>query len=492
MGAARLVEFVIGLVKIKVSAIFLGIAGVGVFNQLNFLSQKLSTFTLLSTGEALVKQIAEQQTSSDELDTEGRDIVLSSLKAYISLVFVFMSLVVFVILLFMSDVTVYVFGSPEHTDAFLVGIVSLPLLVINSIPYGILRAFNGMIEIAKARIWSTLVNILHTVPLIYYYGLEGAIASVFICHLVALFFNYYYAQKLYLKKYRINFKAIIRASYNKELISELLQFSGFGLTIGLYVIASEFICRAIVVSNMGIEAIGLYSPVVMWSTLFTGFLVPALTTYLYTSLCQSKSNAEISSLLNDGLRLAGFAMMPLLLLAIPYRDLIIVIFYSSDFLEVEKYLPYHFLGVLFHVWFSVLSSSMSSTGRIKQHGFFRFFFLTLDILVTYVCVDYWGLYGWMLKHIVSPVIFFFIYIIYCRNKMDLRLSTSNLSIMIYAFISPVLLIALDNFVVYGSEVNYILGPVLVAGAFFLLNQREKSFVIEKVSKIKQSVVAKLC
>ncbi|WP_231875443.1 hypothetical protein, partial [Oleiphilus sp. HI0086] len=57
LGAARLVEFVIGLVKIKVSAIFLGIAGVGVFNQLNFLSQKLSTFTLLSTGEALVKQI---------------------------------------------------------------------------------------------------------------------------------------------------------------------------------------------------------------------------------------------------------------------------------------------------------------------------------------------------------------------------------------------------------------------------------------------------
>ena len=59
LGSARVFEFFIGLLKFKIGAVFLGVSGFGVFNQANFLSNKISILTTLSINEGLVKQIAD-------------------------------------------------------------------------------------------------------------------------------------------------------------------------------------------------------------------------------------------------------------------------------------------------------------------------------------------------------------------------------------------------------------------------------------------------
>lgn len=475
LGAARVAEFIVGLLRVKVSVVLLGVTGMGIYNQLNFLSQQMSVFTLLSTGDALVKQIAESSDSE-----EARQLLLSSMKSYIILMFIFMLLSLAILYVLSEKITLYVFGDIHYFQVFLVALASLPLLVVNSIPFSLMRAFKDIKEIAKARVLSVFINILHTVPFIYCFALKGAVASVFFSHLVVLTVNYLYSKKLYFQRFNITIDNIVRAEFVPGFIKELLKFSGFGLSIGLYVIASEFVCRAIVVSYLGVEAIGLYSPVIMWSTLFTGFLVPALSTYLYSGFCQSKNNKEISDLLNDGLRLATFALIPFIFIAIPFRKIIIVLFYSSEFIEVEEYLPFHLLGIVFRVWFLVLVSSMSSTGRIKQHGIFYFFYLTLDIVVTYFCVLEWGLYGWMLKHIVSPVVFYFIYTSYCSKSMCFSISKTNIYAMTYLILGSFLLIAVDSILDTGEVYNYVLGPALILLSYLFLRNFEKTALITLV------------
>ncbi len=474
LGVARIVEFIVGLVKIKLCAIILGTTGMGVFNQLSFLSNKMSTFTLLSTGEAFVKQLAENAHSDN-----AKQLVLSALKSYITLIFIFMLSSSVVLFLLSEKITLYVFGDIQYFQVFLVALVSLPLLVVNSIPYSLMRAFKDINAIAKARIIIVLINLFHALPLIYFFALKGAVISVFLSHLVGMIVNVFFAKKLYFRKFDISILNIGKAELVPKFVKELITFSGFGISIGLYVIASEFICRSIVISHLGIDAIGLYGPIIMWSTLFTSFLVPALTTYLFSSLCQSKTNLEISGLLNDGLRLATFGLLPLLFLAIPYRELIISIFYTVEFIAVEKYLPFHFIGVIFQVWFSVLSSSMTSTGRIRQHGFFRFFYLSLDIAVTYYCVLQWGLYGWMLKHIVSPIIFYFIYLAYCNKNMRLKLSRDNILVMFYLISGSIFMILIDKIFDDGYFHNYLIGPFLLAFSYILLTSFEKQIVTSK-------------
>ncbi len=473
-----MVQFAAALVTTKLSAILLGTVGVGIVNQLTFLTQKMSQFTTLSMVEGVVKQIAENRNNED-----AANLIKSAFKSYIVLVSIFLVISITFLSIFANTITNYIFGDLVYLPYFFVGLFTFPLLILGSIPFAMLKGFLDVKTIARARIGIVFVNLLIAVPLIYYFRLKGAIAFVPISYVVDLLFHYFYARRKYFKTYRINFLSIITAPFKMEFVSELFLFSGFGITVGSYAIVSEFTCRAIVVSNLGVDKIGLYSPIIMWASVFTGFLLPSLSTYLYPRFCELKTNREISGLLNDSLRLGTLMIIPLILVGIPFREFVITVFYSKDFIEASNYLPYHFLGIAFYVWWYVFTQAMTPTGRIKQHGLFQLFFLSTDILVTYFSVKLFGLWGWMLKHTISPFIFFWVYLLYSKKNMGFELSWKNLVLMIYLFSGALALILSDKFLISGWLLNYFLGPMMVIISFFLLEKTEKNYLLAKISAI---------
>ena len=180
----------------------------------------------------------------------------------------------------------------------------------------------------------------------------------------------------------------------------------FGLTAGVAIIFSDTLTRSIVVTQLGITKIGVYSPVITWAGLFTGFILPSIGTYLYPRFSEAKSNYEIIGVLNDSIRFVTLMMIPFLLLSIPIRFQIIPLFYSKEFIAAGNYLPWHFLGTLFYLWMYVFSQAMTPTGRIKIHGTLVIIMCVVDLAIVYFLVPIIGLYGWMLKFIISPTIIF--------------------------------------------------------------------------------------
>lgn len=80
--STRFAQFFVGTVRAKINAIFLGTEGIGIVSQLDFLSQRITQITQLSMNDAIVKQIAENR-DKDNI----KDVICSSLKSYILLVF---------------------------------------------------------------------------------------------------------------------------------------------------------------------------------------------------------------------------------------------------------------------------------------------------------------------------------------------------------------------------------------------------------------------
>ena len=189
-------------------------------------------------------------------------------------------------------------------------------------------------------------------------------------------------------------------------------------------------------------------------------MVPALTTYLYSSLCKANENIEISQLLNDGLRVGTFILIIFFTISASFSEQLIYLVYSADFITASKYVPYHMLGVSFFIWFSILSKSLPATGKIKEHGFFRFIYLTLDILINlFSCIRFWPL-GWTAKYIFSPVIFFLIYFIYCRFTFKLRIKTENIFLMAY-FLLTVSIVFLVNYFMNNLLILKILSTLII-------------------------------
>lgn len=480
----RIVQFLTGIIRSKINALLLGTTGIGIVNQLTFMSKKMSEFTMLSMSEALVKQIAE---NSDE--NKVKELVKASLKSYISLVLTFMVFSMIVFLVFSKQLTEYVLGDIKYMNFFYIGLFSFPILILNSIPFAILKGFKDVKSISYARIFIIITNLIVYLPLVIIYRLEGAVIFIPLSYIITLVINYFITRRNHLIRLKISIRSIISAQIKKEFVKELFLFSGFGLVIGSYAIISEFVCRSIVVDQLGIDKIGLYAPIVTWAGLFVGFIIPSFSTYLYPRFAETKSDKEVIGILNDAIRLSTFSLMPLVFLAIPYRDILISIFYSREFLEASEYLPYHFIGLIFYVWWYVFTQSMTPTGRIRQHGLFYMLFMTLDMTVTYLTVPLWGLYGWMLKHIISPFIFFIVYSVYLSISMNFRFHNSNILIMLYLFLGSLMLaigVSMKGTVV----LMYFIGPVLLMLSWFIMKQSERRIIINKLVIYKDKFLRK--
>ncbi len=479
LAATRVFQFLTGLFRIKLSAVLLGTVGMGVIDQFTFLTNKISRLSTIGTVEGFIKQVASN-TQNEKIE----QILNSTLKSYILVISGFVVVSSAISLFFQDFLTNYIFGDLIYIEYFYLAILTFPLLVIGSVPFSILKAFKNIKAISKSRIYIVIAQLIIAIPMIYFYKLNGAIIYIPISYIIDFLFLHYFAKKYYYTKYNLSIISVIKAPLITAYLKELFVFSGFGLTVGVYAVISEVVCRSIVVSELGVEIIGVYSPIILFSSLFSGFILPSLSTYLYPRFCELTKNDEVNDVINSAIRLATLVLIPFLFIGIPFQKLLIVLFFSSDFIEATNYLPYHFLGMVFFVWGYVFSQWFTPNGKIKIYGFFRVIYFTVDIVVTYYFVKYFGLYGWMLKFIIAPVLFSGIYHIYLRKKISFVLTSKNMKIMFFLLAGAALLILLQFF--YNMQiVTMVIGVLLFFSTYFFLNNDEIGFLKKLLSYIKR-------
>ncbi len=472
---SRIVQFFCGIIGSKLIAVFLGTIGAGILAQLQSISSQMASLSLMSINNGLVKQIAEQK-SSDNFERKLTEL----LKSYIAIIIPVTLISLTLLFIFSKEITVYIFGEEKYYNYFLIGLVSLPILIINSISFAVLKGHKQIKYIARSEIIVSLINFTLFIPLIYFWGIKGAVISVPVSLVNYLIFNHYYAKTKILALYKISIKKIYSSGIKRDAIKELLTFAGVGIISGTVFMVSEISCRSIVVNKLGIDQLGIYKPVISWAALFIGFIMPSLTTYLYPRFSEARSNKEISGVLNDVLRLISFSMIPLLFLAIPIKYQIIPFFYSNEFISAGDYLPWHFLGTLIYLWMFSIRAVLTPSGRIKLHGSLIVINSLLDLSIVYLLVPVYGLYGYMLKFIVSPILFTPFLLIYLRKKINFSIEKKNVFIMLYTFLCTLLITVISYYNASHYLVNFFIGFILTLIAIAFLSYSERVYVLDKI------------
>ncbi len=471
---SKSVQFILGIIRSKLAAIFIGTTGVGITTQVSFLTTMISNLALFSMNDGLVNQVARNKENTDFTAT-----LKELMKSYAVLISFTIILALTVCLLFAKKLTVFFLGDEEYIIYYLVGVTCIPIVILNSFSFAILKSYKATKLISNSNILSSVIGLIVYIPLIYFYKIPGAVISVAINFMVVLVINNYQARTKILKNIGVKFKELFYAKAKKTHFKELLYFAFFGATTGLVLLISESICRSAVVNILGISKMGIYSPITSWSGLFTGFIIPSLSVYLFPRFSECKSNAEISGILNDTLRLVSFIMIPVLFLAIPFRNIIIPIFYSKEFLEAGIYLPWHFLGLLFYMWWYPMTQVLTPTGKIKIHGIFIIAMSAINVAVVYIFVPIFGLYGWMLKFIFSPVLFSCVYFIYIKRIYRFNLARKNILLMLFVLLVTLILVALDKF-----QIKYLITLLSLGFSVIFLTKLERKYIINKIKSFR--------
>jgi O-antigen/teichoic acid export membrane protein len=274
---------------------------------------------------------------------------------------------------------------------------------------------------------------------------------------------------------------------NKSSLKEFATISSASSILGLYGVFCHLSVRGILASNLGMEKIGIYVPIIAWSGFFSTFFVPALIQYIFPKYGKCATNNEIKTVANDGLRLVSFIILPFVLIIISFSDLLIPLFYSKDFLEATVFLPLHFIGIFFWTWMRVLKQIMIPTGKTKQLVPFAIAESSLYLLVVYLFVDKIGLWSWTLRYSLVPFLLFFSYIIYHIQTINFNIFRKNIFLMLYGLTAS----SLVYYIVLNIKGLYfmrgIIVLVLILVLYLFMQKREREIAFQYKNQYKNKI-----
>lgn len=474
LASPKVLKFFTGILKAKIIAVFLGVAGAGIIDQLQYIINQIKFFALASLPDGMVKIIAQQ--NGEEFDV-GK--ISSIIKTYIYIVIPITILMTGLGYYFSDEITLYIFGDIKFKRYFQIGFISFPITILSTTSRALLKAFKEIKSIALAETFILIINLLIFIPLVYFFKITGGVIYVTLSFITTFVVVFSLTRKNVFKKFHIGIKDLIAASFKKKYFKELLNYMGAGIIGGTYLIFTEVTSRSIVVNQLGIEQLGIYAPITRWSNLFIGFILPSIFTYLYPRLSESKNNDEIISLVNSVIRLTTFVAMPFIIIGISIRQWIIPLFYSVDFIDATLYLPYHFSTLILFIWGSILSQLFYATGRLKSYLIFGLIINSISLLSVYYLVPNIGMYGYMVKFLISHILTSLIFYLYWRKEIKFKLDKNNLPIMLYSIITVALLLVLKDVEIYLQITAILLLIIMI----FMLTEKEKTFLRGKLEKI---------
>ncbi len=289
LASPKILNFFVGLIRTKFIAIFLGVTGIGIIDQLINTINKIRILSLSFLPDGMVKLIAQQ--NSEEINL-GK--IASIIKTYFMMVIplaIFMTIFGYI---FADEITVYIFGNIEYKIYFLIGFTAFPITLFSASFRSFLKAYKEIKSFAIAEILIISINLILFIPLVYYYKIMGGVIYATLSFFVTFFVILFMVRKNVFKKHNIQFSAIMNAAFEKKYFKELLAFISVGVVAGTFRIFEIITVRAIVVNELGIDKLGVYSPITKWGSLFVGFILPSIYTYLYPRLSEVKGNAEIT------------------------------------------------------------------------------------------------------------------------------------------------------------------------------------------------------
>ncbi|WP_278246046.1 oligosaccharide flippase family protein [Clostridium pasteurianum] len=220
-----------------------------------------------------------------------------------------------------------------------IAMFSIPFLTFNQINIALINGFKKIKILGLANIFSSIITLTISVVLTYFYGLEGAIISIFVTAVITSLVYWYLG--------RSNDDRIIkgiRGFYDLSLLKILIKYS----IIALYTmfISNMYILliRKIIISKMGMDSAGIFQA--DWSLInqYLGLVLSSLGVYLIPTLCSLKTKKEMNDVLNSTLKIILLIAMPIMLCIIIFGKIVIILFYSNKFLEAANILPLFVLG----------------------------------------------------------------------------------------------------------------------------------------------------
>lgn len=339
IGGAQVINIAVALVKMKVVAVLLGPAGVGIVGLYLNLVQTAATVAALGMGNVGTRQVAAAQAVGGEVAVgrTRRALFWGTMVLALIGAAVFWALSGWIARVILDD------PSRAHDVAWLS--IAVALTVAAGSQGALLTGLRRVGDLARINVLSGLVGALLGVAALWFWGEDGLLALVLVAPVAAFLFGHLYVA-------RIGTPAGPSARLS-ELGREwaVMVRLGFAFMMsGLVTVLGFLVARTLVQRELGPDALGQFQAAWAIGMTYIGFVLGAMGTDYYPRLTATMGDrAAATRLVNEQTEVALLLCSPVLVAMLGCAPYVIRLLYSSEFEPAVEILRWQLLGDLLKV-----------------------------------------------------------------------------------------------------------------------------------------------
>ena len=377
VGLASVVNILAGIIRLKVFALILGPAGVGLMGLFTNLLMLASTAAGLGAGSGSVRHIASVREDPDRSPTALQAVFLLGLSLAV-----------------VGGAGVYLLQVPLATQILgdvsysaNVGWIGLGVAasVLALVMTSMLQGLQRIGTFSKTTIAGNILGTLLSILIIWQMGADGIYLAV-ICLPVSLALVAFAAIRGL-----PNLSSLKSAVALKKEVRAIMSFGMVMLASAVLLMGTMMIARSAISEALGLEAAGFFHVAWLLSATYIGFALNAMGADFYPRITATISqNEDASALLNEQVLLALTLTAPLIVGVVAFAPLVILVLYSTEFLPAADVVRYHVFGDLFRVIGVPMAYTFLAAGAKKRFLFMELVWSAVYLSLLYMFLADWG------------------------------------------------------------------------------------------------------
>ena len=334
MGGAQGISYLISLLRVKVVAVLLGPAGVGIIGLYMSATGLLGAVTSMGLSGSAVRAIARAEGQGDPL-AAARAIRMLRRLCWATGVLGWVATAALAVPLSQG-----LFKSNQHVWALALLGSSLLINSISSGQQALLQGLRRIGDVARVQVAAAVVNGVVTIVLYAALREQGIVPVLVANAAVTLACSWWFARQIAVPEVEMDWRAAVAEARPMLALGAAMMWSGvLSLLLDLFT-------RTLISRQFGVESAGLYQAAWTLSGLFAGFVLGAMGTDFYPRLTAAiHDRGSAIRAVNEQTEIGLLLALPGLLATLALAKWMIWILYSSEFAPAADILAWMLVGV---------------------------------------------------------------------------------------------------------------------------------------------------
>lgn len=469
-GGVQVFNIIVSIIRSKFIAILLGPAGMGIVGLLTSTIGLIGSLTNFGLGTSAVKDIA---TATSTQNTQRISTIITVFRRLVWITGMLGTLATLFLSPLLSQLT---FGNKDYTVAFIWISITLLLQQLSSGQLVILQGLRKLQYLAKANILGSLLGLFVTLPLYYFWKIDGIVPGLIGTALLALIISWYFSRKVKIESTAISYSELLTEGKSMLRMGFMISLSG------LLAVGASYIIRIYIGRAGGVAQVGLYTAGFAIINTYVGLIFNAMGTDYYPRLAAvANDNKLCKRTINQQAEIAVLIIAPILIIFLVFINWVIILLYSKQFIAISDMVYWAALGMFFKATTWALGFLFLAKGDGKVFFWSELASNVIGLLLNILGYSIWGLTG-------IGISFFATYVIalcqvYLINRIKYKFTFDVELIRVFSYQFGLALVAFFTVLFLAKPYPYIIGVFLIAvSAWYSIKELDKRLGLQNLLK----------